>query len=204
MIPTQQPTWLVADVLNHCPEVPETVIRRCITKAVRKFSRAGMVMPWIEVPTQENVAHYPLDDLIPEGFRIKHIKRVEWCGCCIEPIVPCTPCPTGYELDDMHHITLHGGYVPCDDAQSDLRVQVALDITNDNCEIPTDIIEQFEDDLFMGVMAHLLSMKDRDWTDKRLAREYAMKFDGCIASAKCFKSQGYNDCNTYIRPYCLI
>ena len=204
MIQTAQPDWLIADILANCPEVPMSMVRRCITRAVREFSVAGMVCPTIDVPTQKNVANYPLDDLIPEGYRIKHIKRVEWCGSCINPIQPCTPCPTGYEIDDLHHITLHGGYVPCDDAQDDLRIAVTLDVTNDNCEIPQDLLDRHEPDLYIGAMAHIYAMKDRDWTDERMAKDMDEKFRGCIASAKCLKSQGYNDCNTYIAPYCMI
>lgn len=203
-IETCSPDWLLADIADNCPKAPPSSVRRCLTKAVRDFSRAGLVAPTIDVPTQANVADYPLDHLIPEGFRIKMLKDVMWCGTCISPIPKCSPCPTGYTYDDMHHITLYGGYLPCEDALNDLQVTVALDITNDNCEIPCDLLEQFETDLMLGTMAHLLGQKDKSWSDSREAEKLHAMWAGCIASAKQLRKQGMNDENGRIRPETLI
>lgn len=203
-IETSSPDWLIADILDNCPDAPVSSIRRCITKAVRDLSRAGLVEPWINVPTQANVPDYPLDHLIPEGFRIKYLRLVEWCGTCICPIPDCTPCPTGYTYDDMHHITLHGGYLPCEDSQSDLRIKVALDVVNDSCSIPRDMLEMFETDLMVGAMAHLLGQKNKVWSDSRESEKLHAMYAGCISSAKQLRRQGMTDGTTRILPECLI
>lgn len=203
-IETCQPDWLIADIRDNCPDAPNTTVRRCLTKAVRDLSVAGFVEPWINVPVQANVPNYPLDHLIPEGFRIKFLRLVEWCGTCICPIPDCTPCPTGYTYDDMHHLTLHGGYLPCEDSATDLRIKVALDVTNETCGIPCDLLEQFESDLMIGTMAHLLAQKGKSWSDPREAERYHQMFKGCIASAKQLQRQGMDDGAHRIRPECLI
>lgn len=203
-IETCQPDWLLADIKDNCPDAPPSSVRRCLTKAVRDLSRAGLVEPWITVPTQANVAQYPLEDLMPDGFRIRYLRLVEWCGSCISPIPDCTPCPTGYTYDDLHHLTLHGGYIPCEDSPDDLRIKVALDITNETCGIPCDMLELFESDLLVGAMAHLLGQKSKTWSDPRESERLHAQFMGCVSSAKQLRRQGMNDGVMRILPESLI
>lgn len=205
MIPTCEPEWLIADIIDNCPDAPIGTVRRCITKAVKDFAKAGMIDPWISIPTQACVPDYPFEDHIPEGFHVEYIKHVKWCGKCIEPIEECDRwCPTGYKLDDLNHLTLYGGYVPSCDAQDDLQVHAILSVDNDNCEVPCDTLERFENELFSGAMGHLLMQKDKDWSDIRMAREYKQEFRGCVAAAKCLVSQNMNPCNTRIKPECIL
>lgn len=185
MIETVKPEWLMAQLAEECPEAPVHTLRRALTRAAKDFADTGIVTVWLSIPTQENVASYPLEDYVCEGMAIKYIKNVEYCGCCIQCAEECKPCPTGYFVDDLHHITLVGSYVPQRTSEEDLRVQVVLRVTNEMCDIPKDMAEEYEETLTEGALYYLLKQKNKKWTDFKLATFYKDQFQGKIASAKC-------------------
>lgn len=189
----------MAQLADECPEAPTMSLRMAVQKAVRDASVSGIVCPWVCVPTQANVTGYPLEHLICEGMSIKFIRHVEWCGCCIDCVEECKPCPSGYRVDDMHHITLVGSAVPQCNAECQLRVNVVLQPTNQMCDLPTDLLERHDDLLLDGALYHLLKQKGKKWTDLRLASSYDELFKGKIASTKCLVQQKYNDCDTRMK-----
>lgn len=189
---------------EECPEAPVGVLRRALQRAARELSNSGLVQPWINIPTQCGVANYPLEDLICEGMSIKSIRNVEWCGECLRCVEDCRGCQTGYQVDDLHHITLVGSVIPKRNGVDDLRVQVVLKPKNDNCEIPVDMLEGFEEALFSGAMAAILRQRKKDWSDPAGAREYREEFQGEIASAKCAVQSHFNDKEPRIKPaFCI-
>lgn len=199
MIQTVKPDWLMAQLSEECPEAPVGTLRRALTRAAKEFADTGIVKVWLPVPTQENVASYPLEDYVCQGMAIKYIRTVEYCGCCLPCAEECKPCPSGYFVDDLNHITLVGGYVPQRNSETDLRVQAVLRVTNDSCEIPKDMAEEYEEALTEGALYYLLKQKNKDWTDFKLATFYKDQFQGKIASAKCVISNKHNNRTDVIR-----
>lgn len=191
MIETVEPTWIMAQIEEDCPGAPFYTVRRALTRALKKFSDSGMVSVWLDIPTQECVASYPLEDYVCEGMSITAIPLVKYCGKCIPCADECSPCPTGYQVDDLHHITLLGGYVPAGNGTDDLQVKVVLSVTNDSCEVPKDIAEKYEEALIDGTLFYLLRQKGKKWTDFKLSAYYGEQFEGKIASAKCAVSSSF-------------
>lgn len=204
MIETAKPDQLMAQLSDECPEAPVASLRRALMRAVKEFAETGLVAPWITIPTQACVASYPLERYVCEGMEIKFIRNVEWCGDCYDCVEECKGCQTGYRMDDLHHITLVGSIVPQSSGTSDLRVQAVLRVKNDNCEIPKDMLDEYEETLFDGAMSFLLKQKGKPWSDFRLASYYQNEFRGKKANAKCNVQNKHNDCDQEIRPRRMV
>lgn len=204
MIETVKPDWLMAQLSEECPGAPVNSLRRALTRAAKDFAATGIVTVWFHVPTQKHVASYPLEDYVCQGMAIKSIKNVEYCGCCLPCPEECKPCPQGYQLDDLHHITLLGGYVPSRSAEEDLRIQAVLTVTNETCEIPKDMAEEFEEALTDGALYYLLKQKGKKWTDFKLATFYKDQFQGKIASAKCVVQNKHSSQTSRIKGACVL
>lgn len=204
MIRVASPEMLMAQLSDECPEAPVHSLRRALTRAVKDFAETGLVAPWITIPTQACVASYPLERYVCEGMAIKFIRNVEWCGCCIDCVEECKGCQSGYRVDDLHHITLVGSTIPQSNGTSDLRVQAVLRVTNMNCDIPEDMLDEYEETLFDGAMFYLLKQKNKPWSDFRLASYYENQFLGKKANAKCVVQNKHNDCDQDIKPMRVV
>jgi hypothetical protein len=199
MIKTCKPELILADLKVQCDEAPDILINRSLMKAAQKFgSETCMFDQWIDIPTQSGVQHYPFERYIPEGFGVQYVTDVKYNGCCI----PCLDqscdehCKSGYTLDDMQQITLHG-YCPRADqgdpaCRDTLQVRVTLRLRADVCELPCDMVERFEEELMDGALGFLLSMKNKKWNDNQAAEFYENRFAGGIASAKCLLANKMN------------
>lgn len=187
MLKTVKPEWIIADITALCPEAPLALVQRAIMRSARKFAKTCMHAIWVQVPTQENVQHYPFERFLPKGFGVEAVTDVKYNGCCIPCIDDeCGTCPIGYSLDDLTQITLHG-YCPqgktgeCET----LEVKVVLRIAPESKELPKDLVDRFEEPLYNGALGILLAMKGQPWEDFRAAEFYENQFKGDIASAKC-------------------
>lgn len=159
-------------------------------RTVRKFAKTGMHAVWVQVPTQENVQHYPFESFLPQGYSVERVTDVKYNGCCIRCIEEeCGSCPTGYSLDDLTQITLHGYCPQGGGAECDrLEVKVELRINSDQCKLPKDLVDRFEEPILNGTLGILLAMKNQPWEDFRQAEFYENQFKGDLASAKCVVS----------------
>ena len=191
MIKTCSPDLLLADLKIECEGAPDILLRRSLMRAVKEFSSTCMLEVWVDVPTYESVKHYPFEMFLPEGYGVRYVTAVKYNDCCI----PCLDddcshgCASGYTLDDMKQIRLHG-YCPQTDSndpecKDTLAVKVVLVPNADSCEIPCDMLDRFDEELKDGALGILLGMKGRAWTDFRLSEYYDNRFQGGIASAKC-------------------
>lgn len=198
MIRTESPDLILADLLVECPGAPMALIQRSLMRAVRRFSDSCMLETWVEIPTQNNVQHYPFERYLPKGYSVSYVTEVMYNQCCI----PCLEedcnqhCSSGFTLDDMTQITLVG-YCPSSDprdptCKDTLKVKVVLKPNADACEIPSDMINRFEEELKDGALANLLTMKNKDWTDFRAGEFYENRFEGGLASAKCLVGNKMN------------
>lgn len=174
-------------------------------RAVRQFSTTCMLETWIDIPTQDNVQHYPFERYLPEGYQVKYVTAVMYNNCCIQCLDDdCNyRCASGYRLSDMNQITLQG-YCPSSDekdpeCRDTLKVKAVLQPRPDACEIPKDMVERFEEELQDGALGFLLSMKGKPWNDNRAAEFYENRFQAGIASAKCLVGNKYNP-NDYSIP----
>ena len=198
MIKTCKPEMILADLKVECEDAPNALIQRSLMRAVREFSGTCMYAVWVDIPTQDGVQHYPFERYLPEGYGIQYVMDVKYNGCCIKCLdEDCNEhCPSGYTLDDMTQISLVG-YCPSSDqgdptCRDTLQIKVVLRPKSDNCEIPCDMVERFDEELKDGALSFLLAMKNRKWTDFRAAEFYDNRFKGGIASAKCLVSNKMN------------
>lgn len=196
MIKTCKPDWIISDLVAMCPKAPVTMLMRSLMRAVRDFSTTCMYQEWIDIPVQSGVQYYPFERYLPEGYTVQYVTSVMYNNCCI----PCldddckSQCQSGYRLDDLRQISLYG-YCPSDDdpeCPDVLRVQVVLRPNNDACEIPCDMLEQFEEELTSGALSYLMAMKGHSWADGSQADFYRNEFRGGIASAKCLIDKKFN------------
>lgn len=205
MIKTCEPEWLLADIMVECPDAPEALIMRSIMRAARDFSTVCMHECWIDIPTQENVQHYPFERHLPEGFGVEYVTDVKFRGCCLECVDDgCNSrCSSGYQLDDMNQISLVG-YCPSGDECDNLQVKVTLKILPTACELPCDMLEKYEEELKAGALAYLTSMKGRKWSDLQASAFYQNMFLGGMASAKCDQAAKTRQGQMVIPGECLI
>jgi len=85
-----------------------------------------------------------------------------------------------------------------------LRIKVALKPKNDTCELPCDLVERFETELYDGTMGNLLSMKNKPWTDYKVAEYHENQFEGGLASAKCLNGNKMNNKGASIEAACIL
>lgn len=200
--------WLLADIQFELDNVPIEILRRSLVRAIKEFSRVGTNKQWIKIPTQTNVQHYPFERHLPEGWDVQYMHDVKYNDCCI----PCLNedcddhCTSGYTQDDMSQITLKG-YCPQnddDECHDTLEIQVTLRLSDDTCKFPCDVIEQFSEDLQVGVKAKVMAMNNKPWTSLREAEFYENKWEGCIASAKCLVGNKMNPKGHEMKPERVI
>jgi hypothetical protein len=208
---TCSPEYLIADLVADCPEVPAELVHRGLMRAAKRMMAVTcMNEQWIDIPTQANVQHYPFERYLPTGYSVQYVTEVKYNGCCIAPVKnDCSMCPVGYCLEDLTQIRLFGycpqGEDPKDPECTDtLQVKVVLRPNNDLCDLPCDLIDRFEEELRDGALGNILSMKDKPWTDYKVAEFHENRFEGDIASAKCLVQNKMNPEGARMAPECLI
>jgi hypothetical protein len=183
-------TWIITDIAAEYDNIPTILIRRALTRVVQEFSCAQPYRVWISIPTQEKVHHYPFKRFMPKGFTTQYVHNVRYNQCCLQQVKDkCHPCPQGYEVEGLHTIRLHG-YYPCN--EDSLEVEVTLRMTSEACEYPCELVERFETEFRHGVMAQLLLMGGKPWTNLQLGEFYENQFQGGMASAKVLIGNGFD------------
>lgn len=207
MIKTKKPEWIMADIAVECPDAPSILVQQSLMRAVQEFSSTCMLEVWVDIPTQENVYHYPFERYLPKGYGVNSVSEVRFNDCCLDCVTDeCgRTCESGYRLDDLKQITLVG-YHPSDDPEcpDSLRVKVVLRLERDACEIPCDMLDLFEKGLKDGALANLFKMKKRPWTDQGLAEYYDNQFQGEMASAKCLVGNDFKTEQQHMQPERLL
>jgi len=176
--PEQMYNDLVQLVLYDCPQAQSELVQRMIIESMRMLAEETCLLQTSLFPeVEDNVADYPLADLLPEGFEICATRLVKFCGCCILPVGECNDCACGYSMVDDECIRLHPA--PCGAARNSLEVKVAVMPCYDVCSIPKEYTK-YQKLIHDMTTVSLMKMPKKPWSDFREARARMVEIQGRI------------------------
>lgn len=182
---------MLAELQYICPDAPSSIIERSIISSMRYLSDHTCLLQTTLKPRVQNcVDDYDLSSLLPDSYEICKIMCVEWCGCCIEHIEKCDPCPWGYEMKTPTCIVIHPMPESCEG--DELEVQVAIRPCQDLAEIPPELMKY--DDLIKDMsLRNMLGTPKQDYTDIRLALNMDRNIRGRLVDVLCEVQNNFSD-----------
>lgn len=182
---------LLADLMFELPQVPYVLAARVLNHAIRRLSKACIFQPIINVPVQDCVAEVKFEDYVPEGYTVEQITQVKYCGCCLDPVGKCDPCPHGYRVDDLCQITLYPA--PSGDSATDLELCLTVKPSRTSCDYPKETLDKYDEELMHAMKAKLMSMPNEEWKDTRLAAYHEKQFEACLADVAAEVDRQFNN-----------
>lgn len=143
--------------------------------------------------TQYNVRDYPIR--VPDGTRLASMKWVEFNGNRLTPRTGTnqTFCGYGYSFVMQGKDTLWVSPTPVDTTCSDyVAYGAALKPSQNACEIPDFLIEDYNDALTSGAAYRLFQIPKQDWSNAALAMVNAREYSRLIARARLQKMQNFS------------
>ena len=163
------------------PAIAEEAIRQA---AIDLCDRAGVWPFSLVLQTQPRVHEYPL--LIPEAANVAGIKCVTVHGRAYAPdLYGCRVCGCGesmFSLYGLRAIRIHP--VPDDECPGYANIELWLKPTQDACELPDALYQEWGDAIADGAASRLFAMPKQDWSNPGLTQRYALMFQNDITRAK--------------------
>jgi len=156
------------------PDLPEDIAQRALARSARALACIKTLQTRVNVPLFACVGHYNIEHLLPEGMEVQCVECVVYCGCCIEHIQKCDPCPHGYELLGYHDIAIHP--IP-DNGDETLELYLTLRPTYKACELPEEYLCRYEEILLDEARGLIAEMPNQSWTNvpySKLKKQAAM------------------------------
>lgn len=175
---------LVAILQFEFPDLPEEIAERSLIRSARSLACIKLAQTRIEVPVQACVGHYNFEHLLPDGMEVQCLEEVKYCGCCIEHIPPCHPCPSGYEILTSTDIAIHP---PPQTGDKTLQLYVTLRPSYKTCELPESFVCEHEEPLLDEARGLIAQMPNQSWTNvpySRLMKENAMGKRNSLSAKK--------------------
>lgn len=201
---------LLADVLGAkgIVGVPPEIAVDALRKTAIDFCTQSTIWEYESgFATQYNVADYPL--YVPEGSRLASMKWLAMDGYIMRPnTTGVRPIPGGIRaLDPNSFYAWWGnGYTFTMDGRDTMWISpiplnsnccqyitfcAALKPTQDACELPKILAEDWNDALSSGTAFRLFSMPKQDWSNSALAMLNQREYSRWIARARLTKAQDY-------------
>lgn len=163
------------------PAIAEEAIRQ---SAIDLCDRGGAWEFRLTLQTQPRVHEYPL--LIPELSNVVGIKSVTMCDETYAPDVwggrMCGCGSRSFSLRGLRAIRVHP--VPDEDDPAYAQIELWLKPTNDACEVPNALYDEWADAIANGAAARLYAMPKQDWSNAGLMQRYVQVFSNDITRAK--------------------
>jgi len=163
------------------PALAEGAIRQ---SAIDLCDRAGCWPFTLVVQTQPRVHDYPL--LIPEQSNPVGIKSVSVGSQSYYPdIYGARLCGCGGSAFALHGMrAIHIRPVPDEEDPAYATVELWLKPTQDACELPTVLYEEFVDAIANGAASRLFGMPKQEWSNAGLMQRFLLLFQADITRAK--------------------
>lgn len=201
---------ILADVLGAkgIVGVPPEIALDAVRKTAIDFATQTGIWEYQDsFKTQFNVADYPI--YTPEGSRLASMKWVAVDGNMLNSsITGGRPMFLGTRSNDPNSFIGHGrGYtftmdgrdtlwitpVPQDECRCNyVTFCAALKPTQDACELPEILTEDYNDVLSSGAAFRLFSMPKQEWSNSGLAMLNQKEYTRWIARARLTKAQNYS------------
>lgn len=188
---------LVADVLGAkgIVGVPPTIAEDAIRKTAIDFCNQTSIWEYEGgFKTQYNVSDYPITT--PDGTRLSTMRWVEFNGTRLTPKTGssntfyCRGC--GYTFVMEGKDTLWITPTPVDTTCNDyVAFGAALKPSQDACEIPDFLYEDWNDAITAGAAFRLFSIPKQEWSNSGLAMLNYREYMRGIARAKLARSQNF-------------
>lgn len=202
---------LMADVLGAkgIVGVPPEIAVDAVRKTAIDFCTQSTIWEFRDgFPIQYNVSDYPLR--IPKGSRLASMRWVAVNGYQLAAnTIGVAPVVTGLRTLDPNAYGYYGsglGYTftmqereafwitpaPLDSSCCDqVTFCAALKPTQDACELPYLLAEDYNDALTSGTAARLFAMPRQDWSNPGLAMQNSRDYQRWIARARLVKAQNF-------------
>ena len=131
---------------------------------------------------RDGVQEYRLDGLQPSYSQIDSLVSVVLQGVTIEP-------GTGYTMANRE-MAIWLVNDPGADVTAGLEIQVALRPSRTATYIDTRLYEDWEEQVAKGVMAVLMKMPGKAWSDQTMGNRYDREFRDTIAKARIQQTRG--------------
>ena len=175
-------SWLVpfddmlADLGMYIPDMDDALGLFALRQAAHEFlSRTHHAQIEFLLPLQEGVDVYELP--IPDGFRYQMLLTAkDHCGHLV---------PTKVDMDGWLKILrcVGGDFM-------ELYCRVGLRPVRDITGIPTATMEEWGEVITYGAASRMLLMKDQDWEDQNLGKDFETKFKKGMNRARVRKYRG--------------
>lgn len=163
------------------PALAEEAIRQA---AIDLCDRAGTWTFELTLQTQPGVHEYPL--LIPQAANAVGIRSVTVQGQQHWPNVmgirQCGCMGRSFMLRGLRAIYLSP--IPNDPDPAYATIELWLKPTQDACEVPNDLYDEWQDVIANGAAARLFAIPKQDWTNAGLMQRYAVLFESGVTRAK--------------------
>lgn len=203
----------IHDILADClgakgiVGVPPEIAVDALRKVAIDFCTQSTIWEYHDgFDVQYNVADYPV--YVPEGSRLASMKWVAVNGYLLIPnTTGYRPARTGMRsLDPNSYYASGQGYtftmdgrdlfwitpVPADTACCDhVTFCAALKPTQDACELPDMLYQDWLDPLTAGTAFRMLSMPKQDWSNAGLAMQNYKEYQRGVARARLAKAQNF-------------
>ena len=180
-------TYLIGVLQQKVDKLPEPMARYEIECAIRYFAQAGLLTCEIECDLQDGCADVHFDHKVPKGYYAQRLSLIKVCDRCIDPIDPCSPCPTGYKVHTPTHITLYP--TPC--TGQDLKATVCLVPNGELCDLPQDFAARHHHELIDRALAELYGYAEHPWSDLRRSRFHLRRAQSSRTNASIMAARDY-------------
>ena len=158
-------------VMPQLPYCPEALIDQNILEAVDLFCRETLAWTFDldAIDVVSGVQDYDLDGEQPSYAQIEKILTVIRDGVTLTPL-------THWNITDRELVTLHLVDDPTADSDGGLEIQVALRPKPDATLIDARFLDDWRQKLAYGVMATLMVMPEKAWTNIAQGQFYKRLF----------------------------
>lgn len=177
-------TTMYDQVMPELPKCPAPLIDKHMRNTWIRFCHETQAWTYdlTAINIRDGVQEYRLDGLQPSYAQIDTVIKVILEDVPIEP-------GTGYTMANRER-AIWLVSEPTADVTAGLEVQVALRPTRTSTYIDTRLYEDWEEQVAKGVMAVLMKMPGKAWSDKTQGNQYDREFRDTIAKARIQQTRG--------------
>lgn len=178
------------------PDCPKVLITQTIRRIARRFCEETQAWQYDLSPIRirKDKSDYDLDlDEITcaEIFRVWNVRLVK--NEDVNPKGTVLDPNRDWTLKGDNHRTFHFLNKPTETISKGLRIRVALRPTRNANEIEKFMFDEYYEAIAAGVMAMLMRIPRKPWTNTREARNMLTDFDNGVAVARIDVSRGFTN-----------
>lgn len=173
-------------ILPYLPGADLPIVNNSIRKAVREWTkRTTCLRETFVFPTAAGISDY---QLLPTYGQVSSIMAV-WEDLASDPLKPVTederrPRPAARPTNWWEQIPGVIKMYPTPDGVYTITVNAAMTLTQLDTEMPEELIANFGEDLANGVLALMMSMPGKPWTQSKGAVDLSRAFNSAMKTQR--------------------